>query len=72
MELTKIRIGGKNMELFTDKEIDKIVDEYSNRFTNAEWSRIGGVPHGFANGMKLMRDRIYIRLQDMGLDKNGK
>ncbi len=72
MELTRIRTGDKNMKLFTDKEIDKIVDEYSSQLTNAEWSRIGGVPHGFANGMKLMRDMIYIRLQDMGLDKNGK
>jgi len=48
----KIKIG------ITDKEIDKIVDDYSIKLSCKEWSEIGGVPNGFKNGMKYMRDLI--------------
>ena len=42
----------------TDEEIDKIVKGYSLTLTCKEWSNIGGVPDGFKNGMKYMRDLI--------------
>lgn len=45
----------------TDGEIDEMVEVYSRDLSNSEWSRIGGVPDGFKNGMKFMRDLMYIR-----------
>ena len=42
----------------TNEEIDRIVNDYSNTLTCKEWSKIGGVPDGFKNGMKYMRDLI--------------
>lgn len=46
----------------TDEEIDKTVEVYSHSLSNSEWSKIGGIPDGFKNGMKFMRDLMYIRL----------
>mgnify|MGYP001558283998 CR=1 FL=1 len=40
----------------TDEEIDRIVNDYCLTLTCKEWSENGGVPDGFKNGMKYMRD----------------